>query len=585
MKRFIPAILFLGIAVLGFAAHHAAFPLAVERSFETLEPVAQGVLKGDFEPGYQLKINKDALPDFEVSVRLPDGRELPRFPRPGALMSAEGEPGFATARPEVFLRLPADLQDLPPETVTAVLPIKLKQTLHEVSALLALLSLIAAAAGRGPIAIVGDRKARWQALAAVACAALAAAVLVIMIGSAKGPYVWLCLLVATLGVWGFLSLAAASLRIRVAGVVKGGLQSTGMVLASILFGLVIAEFFLGFAGGSEAQAKKQEVALSRPWFHLPEDIVRAALTRSEQTLMPRNWQRRRVQVEAAERAYYWHEVLHFEDNVGFRRRNGPFPEKGDAYRIMVVGDSKTYGGGVAEEWTYSGLLERALQKDYRIDVVNLGRPGFQSEDILGVIQGYTPELLPDLIIYGINVNDFLPSGQGGYISYQLPLPGKWKEYFNRRTRVSPLLGRGYDALVALLGLRHDYVDDIIDAESPYRTDFTKNLERMNHYVLSQGMPPILGLFLVLPMDGKDPRIQRIAGFAQSAMTQAGFKHVPVPEPDLDLSPGDLMVSAWDGHPNELGHSLIAESLYETIHLRGDLEPFREPQRQNRAQRR
>ena len=289
--------------------------------------------------------------------------------------------------------------------------------------------------------------------------------------------------------------------------------------------------------------------------------------------MPEAWQRRPVKIQDTERAYYWHDVLHFEDAMGFRRRNGPFPEKGDAYRVLVVGDSLTYGGGVAEEWTYSRLLQRALKKDFRADVINLGRPGFQVEDILGVVQGFTPELMPDLVVYGANLNDFLPSGQGGYVRYQVPLPKKWKLYFNRRTRIAGLLGRGYDGLLALLGLRHDAYDDIIDANSLYRSAFARNLQRMSDFVREQGLPPVVGLVLVPPLNAADPRSQVIADHAASAMRQSGFDLVTVANPGPGLSPADLVVSAWDGHPNELAHSLIAESLYDRILQSRKLERF------------
>ena len=574
MKKFLPAIVFACISLVGFVAHHAAVPLGIERSYESLEPVGQDVLRGDFEPGFLLKINKDVLLEFQVGLQLPDGRELPRFPRPGALMSAEGEPGFAIARPDVFLRLPEDLRDAPPASVTAVVPIKLKQTVHEVGAVLALLALIGAAAGRGPLAVLRHTQARKQALIALLCAALLPAILAAMIGFARGPFVWLSLFAAVLAAWAFLSLAARALQISVGSTAKDWLQGTGMVAASVLFAFVVAELFLGLAEGPQDTAQASEPARTRSWFQLPDEIVRTALVRKQHAVMPEAWERRRTKIEGTERAYYWHEALHFEDGMGFRRRNGPFPEKGDVYRIMVVGDSLTFGGGIAEEWTYSHLLEQGLQGSHRVEVINLGRSGDQSEDILGVIQGFTPELQPDLVVYGANLNDYLPIGQGGYALYQFPLPEKWKTYFTHRTRLTALLGRGYDGLLSLAGLKHDAYDDIIDPSSPFKDAFTDNLAQMSRYVRTQGLPPILGLVLTPPLNVKDPRSKVIADEIAVAMERTDFDLVSISDPGIELSPHDLVVSVWDGHPNELAHSLIAEALYERIRPRRDLVPFR-----------
>ena len=75
---------------------------------------------------------------------------------------------------------------------------------------------------------------------------------------------------------------------------------------------------------------------------------------------------------------------------------------------MVVGDSLTYGAGIEIEDTFVALLNRWLSPDYRVEVLNLGLAGGQSEDILKVIKKFQAPLSPDLIIYAVCLNDFLP---------------------------------------------------------------------------------------------------------------------------------------------------------------------------------
>ena len=131
--------------------------------------------------------------------------------------------------------------------------------------------------------------------------------------------------------------------------------------------------------------------------------------------LPKEWETRQIEVWGTKWAYSWHGVNHIRDENNFRRLIGPFPEKrADTMRVLVVGDSMTYGAGIREEWTYTAQLQRAMQKAHRIEFFNLGVNGAQSEDILKVIERMVPSLNPDLVIYGVCYNDFLPSGIGQY---------------------------------------------------------------------------------------------------------------------------------------------------------------------------
>jgi lysophospholipase L1-like esterase len=93
--------------------------------------------------------------------------------------------------------------------------------------------------------------------------------------------------------------------------------------------------------------------------------------------------------------------LHARDENRFRRTT-PFPEKNaDTFRVIVVGDSLTFGMGIDKRWTYPAVLERRLCREFNIEILNLGISGWNSEDVLGVIETWVPKLNPDLVIYGV----------------------------------------------------------------------------------------------------------------------------------------------------------------------------------------
>lgn len=70
----------------------------------------------------------------------------------------------------------------------------------------------------------------------------------------------------------------------------------------------------------------------------------------------------------------------------------------------------TYGEGVDAYWAYPAQLERALAPDFRIEVLNLGVRGHASEDVLDDLRRFVPALEPDLVVYGVCLNDFLERG-------------------------------------------------------------------------------------------------------------------------------------------------------------------------------
>lgn len=105
------------------------------------------------------------------------------------------------------------------------------------------------------------------------------------------------------------------------------------------------------------------------------------------------------------------------NHLGFRDYEYPL-QKGKKYRILVIGDSFTFGWGVNIEDTWVKLLEAKLQSENpEVEVLNLGRSGGSPENYAAIAKQVIPVLKPDLVIIallqGNDLSQLLPVNKPG----------------------------------------------------------------------------------------------------------------------------------------------------------------------------
>lgn len=296
----------------------------------------------------------------------------------------------------------------------------------------------------------------------------------------------------------------------------------------------------------------------------------------QKLVMPQEWKKRRVSISGASYAYYWHNILHVHDKNHMRRATSFPPKSDNQFRIMIVGDSLTYGYGVREEETYPRLIEAMLKKNFSVEVLNLGVSGYQSEDVSKTVKEYTPLLQPNLIIYGVCLNDFLPSGVGQYqnnMNYGFPLPEGIKRFMSKKTLLGRLVSDAYNYALIKLGLRNDFYTDILKDFKNYQTRFARDVKDMNTFVMNRGLPPIVAMVL-----DQKPELYlkgyQITMAAERHLSNAGMAVIPIEKFYKKYDKQSMVVSPWEGHPNARAHKIFAD--FFIAHLRGrkDLERYR-----------
>ncbi len=103
------------------------------------------------------------------------------------------------------------------------------------------------------------------------------------------------------------------------------------------------------------------------------------------------------------------------NSVGFRDREYSLQKPPGTYRIVALGDSTTFGWGVAYEETYPKLLEAALNanppspKWNHYEVINTGIGNYNTAQELAMLKDYGMQFNPDMVTIGWYINDAEPT--------------------------------------------------------------------------------------------------------------------------------------------------------------------------------
>jgi lysophospholipase L1-like esterase len=358
------------------------------------------------------------------------------------------------------------------------------------------------------------------------------------------------------------------------------LEKCLLVMGSvILFFLAVEGFLWIYSIGYKVQLPPPAAAVPAPSSDeiiVPPEIVAAASARQQVISMPESWKRTREGVNGSVLIDRYYDVVHIYNQENMRWAIAFPPKREDVYRVMVVGDSLTYGEGLAEEWRFSNLLDLWMNQQFRIEFLNLGVDGAQSEDILKIINKYVPILKPNLVVYAVCINDFLPAGHGEYdtiLAYSFPLPDRIKNFLIRNTLTGALLSENYDGALRRMRLRADFFDDILKDFDGYRHRFARDVAEMNWSVRAAGLPPVIGMVLnQYPAYGG--RAYQIAKTAESALARAGAVVIPTEDYFRRYHGQAMDISRWEGHPNEVANYIWASMIAKELRVRQDLELFR-----------
>ncbi len=278
------------------------------------------------------------------------------------------------------------------------------------------------------------------------------------------------------------------------------------------------------------------------------------------------------------------------NSQGFRGPE-PRPRADAAGRIIVLGDSITFGHHLREETTFPRLLEGHLRASGRTtEVLNFGVGGYDVLQEVSLLAS-RPEYQPTLVVLAYCLNDAgIASASREYIrhleTYRSSLLYRsvlaqfvsariermrnfqWTSYENR----SDVFHRAYEGQIDPIGDDETDLLDLMKAAPPGQPyEWYRDRDRVGRVRLAFRRLAALShagsfqvLVAILPWlsgDGSGDPPQVVHQIVAREARRAGLDTVDLTGPFERAGMANLRMTADDPiHPNEAGHALIAEVL-------------------------
>jgi lysophospholipase L1-like esterase len=245
-----------------------------------------------------------------------------------------------------------------------------------------------------------------------------------------------------------------------------------------------------------------------------------------------------------------------------RDRSGKKP---GAKRVLVMGDSYTWGYAVAEEEAYPAMAERLLNERGRpdIEVINGGVPDYNSRQERRLLERLLPVYEPDAVFLAYVMNDAEPSTA-------LPTPpdetyrhaNSWfraelAEVANRHLFKRRVFETNKDTVSG------NYLDGFA-ADSPKWRDSKQAIREMRDLCAARRIPFTV---FILPDFTQDFDDRYAFGAIHGAVASWG-RELDVPVFDLLIpfrgEDHQSLLVPWDGHPNAEAHRRMGEFLVDRI---------------------
>jgi hypothetical protein len=263
------------------------------------------------------------------------------------------------------------------------------------------------------------------------------------------------------------------------------------------------------------------------------------------------------------------------NKLGFREREITRKKATGVYRIIVVGDSFTFGQGILDGARFTKIIERRLNSAQLSDtrtyeVLNFGKPGAATIDHISFLDPVF-ELDPDFILL-----QWLPNDVEGHDISARPEPYRLipsdyvSGWLHRNSALFYMIKTGLNVLQTKLGLIESYNGSMLKRfADPESDDSRRANSEMDDFILRVKEKSILLGIVLFPslIDTEGDPDNFSYGFLFDRVLEACHQQAIQ---CLDLRPALARVSPasklwlhqFDAHPSPLTNEVAAEAILE-----------------------
>jgi lysophospholipase L1-like esterase len=253
------------------------------------------------------------------------------------------------------------------------------------------------------------------------------------------------------------------------------------------------------------------------------------------------------------------------NHLGFREREIP-PKTANRYRIVVVGDSFTWGQGIEAGERFSNLLEGFLGPKY--EVLNFGRPGNNMPEHLDVLREALP-VSPDFILLQLYINDFETTQMERPRPYPL-LPSSLDRPLERSSVLYDLMNQQWANIQPTLGVVDSYEQymarNLRDPDAPNSRLAFGMLREFMERSRQAGVPCGIVLFPAVDAMGPNGSHYPFRYLHDRVRTTCASQQIScldlLPEFSTIQEPRGLWVSPFDAHPNAMANHRAARAIVQ-----------------------
>ncbi len=248
---------------------------------------------------------------------------------------------------------------------------------------------------------------------------------------------------------------------------------------------------------------------------------------------------------------------------GFRD-NEYNPEKAsDTFRILMLGDSLTFGWGVRAENRFSDLLEKYLNQELgpegryaKIEIINTGIGNYNTSQEVSLLKRIYSQWKPDTVMINYFINDAEETPRKG-ISTVIKYSYLAMWFWGRLDTLSRMWGAS-DSF-------ETYYKELYDDDQPGWKAAQAALNELVKITNENGIKPILTILPELHSVYPDYLFGTVHQKVRAAAQKAGIEYIVDLTPRFSgEDPPGLWVSPDDAHPNDHAHKIIFSGIKDYL---------------------